>query len=68
MFHKDVVKFGQRVHVLVAYIQEVVPRISYYLNSFTNVNFFAREQTYVMKLSHTLKYDRPTKGHSKTRK
>jgi hypothetical protein len=33
MFHQDVVKLGQRVDVLVAPVQEVLPRISYYLKT-----------------------------------
>lgn len=55
-------KFCQGVDVLIAPIQEVFPRISYNLNSFTNFHLFKPEQTY-NRISHTLKHHRPIEEH-----
>jgi hypothetical protein len=38
MFHQDVVKLGQRVDVLVAPVQEVLPHISYHLEGSHSVS------------------------------
>jgi hypothetical protein len=35
MFHKNIMKFGQRVDVFIAPVKEVLPCISYYLKRFS---------------------------------